>query len=283
MEKNNKRHSSPTSGKIPSEKKGFILIPARFDSTRFPGKPLQLILGKTMIQRVYENAFKSGIESYVVTDSSKIEEHVLGFGGKVLRVDDQVRTGTERILLAFKKYLQKDFPKAWIINLQGDEPLLEGQDVKKLYEFHQEHQSAFALGTLVKKRSLKDTPQLDQMEWEAYLSPQIVKAVFSPQTGECHYFSRSPVPHYTKDFSPKFWYQHVGVYSFSPPLIEFLMSEHSHKNQGNLDLSESLEQLKIMEAGWRIGATETLLTPLGVDNPEDILKVEGVLRANQKP
>ena len=113
----------------------LALIPARFQSTRFPGKPLTPLLNRPMIQWVYENIQSDGIKAVVVTDDERIETAVRGFGGEVVRVDDAVTTGSERIQLAYERHFSQDNFKV-VINVQGDEPLLKASELKRLAEFH---------------------------------------------------------------------------------------------------------------------------------------------------
>ncbi len=239
-----------------------ILIPARFASSRFPGKPLALIKGKSMIERVYQNCSSSGYETAVVTDHDEIEKHVKDFGGKVVRIDDDVPSGSERIALAYERFFKTKNPSL-VMNVQGDEPLLKGDALKELAEFHLK--SKFNIGTLIRPRSSKE---------DDFKNPNVVKAVWSKSSGQCLYFSRSSVPFDRdggKDFS---WYQHIGVYSYRP---EFL-SSFVKLPMATLEDLEKLEQLRALENGMTIGAVLTTQTLMGVDVPEDVKKVEGVLR-----
>ncbi|WP_408097239.1 3-deoxy-manno-octulosonate cytidylyltransferase [Peredibacter sp. HCB2-198] len=238
-----------------------ILIPARFASSRFPGKPLALIAGKSMIQRVYENCFASGFETAVVTDHDGIEKHVKEFGGKVLRIDDDVPSGSERIALAYERYLKEKNPDL-VINVQGDEPLLKGDVLKELAEFHMK--SDYEITTLIRERSVKD---------EDFKNPNVVKAVWSSISNQCFYFSRQSLP-YDRDGGREYpWYQHIGVYSYRPKaLTSFVKLPMSR-----LEDLEKLEQLRGLENGMRIGAVLTTQKLIGVDVPEDVKKVEGVL------
>lgn len=244
-----------------------VLIPARFNSSRFPGKPLATIDGKTMIERVYENALTSGFETFVVTDDQRIDEAVKKFGGQVLRVDDEVETGSERIILAYERFLKHENVK-FVINFQGDEPLLKGGELKKL--IHYQGESGVDIATMVRKRSSKT-------DLEAYKNSNVVKVIFEQDSGQCFYFSRAAIP-FDRDQKNEFsWFQHVGVYSYSVnALMKFKNLRPSYYE--NL---EKLEQLRALEAGLKFGAIETKLNLIGVDAPEDILKVEGVLRGKK--
>ena len=252
-----------------SKKSVLILIPARFASTRFPGKPLTLIAGKTMIARVLENcqtASHHGIEfhSYVVTDSDEVEAHIKSFSTNVVRVDDDVISGTLRIELAFNRFFKtKNYDL--VINVQGDEPLLEGNDLVRLAEFHLN--SPFEISTLVKKQLGFDNVFKDANK---------VKVAMSETTGKAFYFSRASIPFkrdHLIDPVGDYWFLHIGVYSYKPEaLTNFAKAPISR-----LEDLEKLEQLRALEMGMTIGALETNSTVVGVDCPEDVKKVEEVL------
>jgi 3-deoxy-manno-octulosonate cytidylyltransferase (CMP-KDO synthetase) len=239
-----------------------VLIPARFGSSRFPGKPLALIAGRSMIDRVYSNCKTSGFKTAVVTDNDEIEKHVLAFGGTVLRVDDDVPSGSERIALAYQRFLS-DTKADLVINVQGDEPLLKGEVLKELAEFHLK--SSYPITTLLRERKASE---------EDFKNPNVVKAVWADKTGQCLYFSRQSLPYDRdggKDYS---WYQHIGVYSYRPEaLLAFVKLPMSP-----LEDLEKLEQLRALENGYSIGAVLTTQKLMGVDVPDDIQKVEGALK-----
>jgi 3-deoxy-manno-octulosonate cytidylyltransferase (CMP-KDO synthetase) len=239
-----------------------VLIPARFGSSRFPGKPLALIAGRSMIDRVYSNCKTSGFKTAVVTDNDEIEKHVLAFGGTVLRVDDDVPSGSERIALAYQRFLS-DTKADLVINVQGDEPLLKGDVLKELAEFHLK--SSYPITTLLRERKASE---------EDFKNPNVVKAVWADKTGQCLYFSRQSLPYDRdggKDYS---WYQHIGVYSYRPEaLLAFVKLPMSP-----LEDLEKLEQLRALENGYSIGAVLTTQKLMGVDVPDDIQKVEGALK-----
>ena len=239
----------------------IILIPARYASTRFPGKPLAKIKNVSMIERVYKNCALSGFETAVVTDNDEIEAHVVGFGGKVVRVDDNVPSGSERIALAYDRHFKTKNPDL-VINVQGDEPLLKGDVLKELAEFHMK--SDYEVTTLIRPRSSLE---------EDFKNPNVVKALFVPTTGECLYFSRQSIP-YDRDGGRDYpWYQHIGVYSYKPKaLLQFVKLP-----EAKLEILERLEQLRALENKMKIGAVVTNQKLMGVDVPEDIIKVEGVL------
>jgi 3-deoxy-manno-octulosonate cytidylyltransferase (CMP-KDO synthetase) len=248
----------------------LVLIPARYASTRFPGKPLALISKKSMIQRVFENCslikneLKNSVIS-VVTDDERIESHVLSFGGEVVRVDDDVPSGSERIALALERFYSD---REWdvVINVQGDEPLIESDLLSRLAKYH--HESDFDMATVVKPQQMN----------EEFNDPNKVKAIYSPIKGQCLYFSRSSVPFDREGSSQKEWHLHIGIYSFTPNTLKSIC-----KLSGSYYESiEKLEQLRALENGYTIGAITTDMTLMGVDVPEDIEKLEGVLCDREK-
>jgi 3-deoxy-manno-octulosonate cytidylyltransferase (CMP-KDO synthetase) len=239
-----------------------ILIPARYGSSRFPGKPLAKINGISMIERVFTNCKNSGFQTAVVTDNETIESHVKSFGGTVLRVDDDVPSGSERIALAYDRFL-KNQSVDLVINVQGDEPLLKGDVLKELAEFHLK--STFPIATLIRPRSSRE---------EDFKNPNVVKALWTEHSGNCLYFSRQSIP-YDRDGDREYeWFQHVGVYSYKPEaLLQFVKLPASKHEE-----LERLEQLRALDHGFNIGAIQTSQKLIGVDVPEDIQKVEGALK-----
>lgn len=238
----------------------LILIPARFGSSRFPGKPLALIDNKTMISYVIKNCEASGFDYAVVTDNDEIENEINAIGANVVRVDDDVTTGSERIFLGYDRFFKEKKYKT-IINVQGDEPLLGASLIQDIAAFHEEND--YDVLTCVKKRDGKD---------EDFHNPNVVKAIFSEESKKCLYFTRSssPFPRSTQSFN---WYQHIGVYSYKVEALEkFVQCDSSP-----LEKLESLEQLRVLENGMSIGAMETNINLIGVDTPQDIHKIEGVL------
>ncbi|MFW5887181.1 MAG: 3-deoxy-manno-octulosonate cytidylyltransferase [Bacteriovoracia bacterium] len=239
----------------------LVLIPARYASTRFPGKPLALLGDKTLIRHVYDNCLESGFDVCVVTDDDRIESHIKEFDGKVVRVDDYVISGTERIELAYRRFF-KDKDYDLVINVQGDEPLLKPQELKDLADLHLIRH--FDIMTMVKERSSLE---------EDYTNPNVVKAVYFPVTEACPYFSRASVP-FNREGAECIWYQHIGVYSFRPKALrDFCKGAPSQYEQ-----SEKLEQLRALEMGLLIGAKITNSKLLGVDTPQDLDKVTRELK-----
>ena len=258
-----------------SKKRILILIPARFASTRFPGKPLVLIEGISMIQRVFENCSKAEAEdlefiSYVVTDDQKIEDHVKTFSSHVVRVDDDVVSGTLRIQLAYERFFCSENQNFdLIINVQGDEPLLKAQDLVGLAHFHLSHR--FDISTLVKKHLGFTADFFDSNK---------VKVTMSEETGKAFYFSRAPIPFKrdkSEDLKNDYWFLHIGVYSYLPSAL----MQFKNNKETRLEYLEKLEQLRALEIGLSIGAFETTGLIVGVDHPNDIKKVEEVLNGRK--
>ena len=240
--------------------KTLILVPARFGSSRFPGKPLAKIHNKTMISYVVDNCDKSGFDYAIVTDNDDIEQEVLNLNGKVVRVDDDVTTGSERIALAYERFFSsKNYD--FVVNVQGDEPLLTGEIISKVGSFHASQD--FDIVTAVKERSSND---------ESYKNPNIVKCILSEQTHQCLYFSRSSIP-FSREDVPFTWNQHIGIYSYKVEALKKFVGLNESKHE-NL---EKLEQLRALDNGLTIGATKIDIELIGVDTPEDIRKIEEVL------
>ncbi len=244
-----------------------ILIPARYNSSRFPGKPLAPIKGVSMVQRVYQNISLAGFPTYIVTDDQRIESAVKDFGGQVIRVDDEVNTGTDRVFLAYERHFEKD-NVPFVINVQGDEPLLQSEDIVNLVKFHKN--SPFDVTTLVKEQ--KGSEHLGSFE-----NPNIVKAIYNETDGQCFYFSRSSIPNPAgiSDIESFKWYQHIGVYCFKADALKKFIRES--KGDCFYEQSEKLEQLRGLTMGLTFGASQSYSSLVSVDNPEDVAKVEQLL------
>lgn len=239
----------------------LLLIPARFASSRFEGKPLAKIGNKSMIQLVVENVSHKRIKAVVVTDDLRIENEIKSIGKDVVRVDDNVASGSDRIYLAKKRFFSNDNFKL-IINVQGDEPLLNSEDIIKLADFHLNSQ--FSITTLTHKKIMSDE----------FFNPNRVKLALSEKNGRALYFSRAPIPFdRSGKGKPAHWWLHIGVYSFLPEALE----KFANEPESSLEKIEKLEQLKALEMGMAIGALEIEKEPIGVDTPEDLEKVKKVL------
>lgn len=243
----------------------LILVPARYGSSRFPGKPLAKINTKCMIEYVMQNCTKTGFDWSVVTDNDEIENEILRLNGNVVRVDDDVPSGSERIALAYERYFKHKKTYDLVINVQGDEPLLGAEVILSLAAAHMK--TTFDIYTAVKKRSMQE---------KFFSNPNIVKCIKSSVNDQCYYFSRAAIPFMADSEVPevdRFWYQHIGVYLYKPnALLKFVKLK-----QSLYEKCEKLEQLRAIENGLTIGAKELDIELIGVDTPEDIKKVEGVL------
>lgn len=235
------------------------IIPARYASSRFPGKPLALLGKKPMIQWVYEGVSSLLSHLVVATDDHRIKEAVEDFGGRVLMTSPDHRSGTERCSEAYRIYReQQGIPFSHVINIQGDEPLLNHEQLKILMQCASEE--GVQIATLIK-------PLLTKKELD---NPNVVKVVVD-EAFRALYFSRSPIPYIRdpkkemtdKDFA---FYSHIGLYAFQSDILE----QVAGLGPTSLERAESLEQLRWMEHGFRIQTRITLHSSLGVDTPEDL-------------
>lgn len=235
----------------------MIVIPARWASTRFPGKPLAPIAGVSLIQRVYERAVQSkrANATYVATDDERILGHVAEFGGKVVRPEGDFATGTDRIAAALPiiELLEKE-PFDVIVNVQGDEPMIDISLVDALIERLETTPSGIA--------TLACPLETD----EEFHAKDVVKVV-RDSIGNALYFSRAAIG------SRETAMRHIGVYAYRRAALErFVALEPSP-----LERAESLEQLRALQHGFRIAVLQTSKPHLGVDRPEDVARVEGEL------
>jgi 3-deoxy-manno-octulosonate cytidylyltransferase (CMP-KDO synthetase) len=243
--------------------KTAAVIPARYDSSRFPGKALVDILGKAMIVRVYQAVEKCEQidEVYVATDDERIKKAVEAAGGRVIMTSDQHQSGTDRIAEAADQ-IEADL----IVNVQGDEPLIEAQSITQaLKPFRQENN--LQMSTL--KREINS---------EAAKSPDLVK-VITDYDDYALYFSRSPIPYYRDaNVKDQQYYQHIGLYVYRR---DFLL-KYAGMERTALEKAESLEQLRALENGYQIKVLETKAKLIGVDRKEDVELVEKELKARNK-
>ena len=239
--------------------KMLVVIPARFGSTRFPGKPLALVAGVPMVQRVYERVASAGPEActkvVVATDDARIAEVVRGFGGEAVMTSEDCPNGTVRCHEAVVALETAGDQFDGVLNVQGDEPFVHPDQIAQLAEMLRKPDAAVV--TLAK--SMPADPEIH--------SPHRVKVV-RDLAGRAQMFSRSPIPH---GGGP--WMQHVGLYGFTRTALEALVQ----LSPTPLELREKLEQLRWLDHGWRIDVgTTTHLTP-SVDTPEDLAAIEGLI------
>ncbi len=230
------------------------IIPARYASTRLPGKPLRLIHGKTLIRRVYERASLAKVPEMVLiaTDHADIAAEVSSFGGKAVMTSVDCPTGTDRLAEVVSQYPDYDI----VVNVQGDEPLIDPDVIDRLAQL------------LTEKEELVMATVATPLSEEEYDDPSAVKVVVN-QKGEALYFSRSLIPYPRHDFvTPPL--KHVGIYAYRR---EFLLS-YAKMAQTPLEVAESLEQLRALENGYKIGVIIEETADIGIDTPEDLAKAE---------
>lgn len=234
-------------------KKVLAIIPARYQSTRFPGKPLALLAEKPMVQHVYEQVTKVDLIHKVVvaTDDQRIYDKVSQFGGNVVMTRQDHETGTDRMV----EVVQKEACD-WVLNVQGDEPLINPQDLHRLIQQTFQHQKA-KLATLI----------FPIHEEATFQDPNVVKVVLNHRQ-EALYFSRAPIPFQKIQQQPP--WKHIGVYLYQR---DFLLTYNSWE-RSKLESTEQLEQLRILENGHSIFCVIAEEEGVGVDTPDDLKRAE---------
>ena len=236
------------------------IIPARYYSTRFPGKPLSMIKGKTMIQRVCEQAWKSKLDAVVVaTDDMRIAEEVLSFGGQYVLTDPNHPSGTDRCREALDSLeIQYDA----VVNIQGDEPFIDPNEINQVVDLIS--QEGTSLVSLAKR--IEDEDEL--------FSPNTVKVGMDKQ-GNALYFSRNPIP-FMRNLDHNKWlargrfYKHIGIYAYKVETLRRIAT----MQPTTLETAESLEQLRWLENGLTIRMGITEAENISIDLPSDIVKAE---------
>lgn len=238
-------------------KKIIAVIPARYQSTRFLGKPLAIIAGKTMIQRVYEQVRQAaGVDRVVVaTDDERIYDAVKLFSGEAVMTGD-CSCGTERVYEAIK-----DYPCDIVINVQGDEPLIRPEMINELISIFEN--DSVDMATLCKE--ITERTDIN--------NPNIVK-VIRDKNDNALYFSRYAIPFNRDNRSDVKYFKHIGIYGYKKDFLK----GYIRTQKTPLELAENLEQLRVLEGGYKIKVKETLYDSIGVDTPEDILKIEKEIR-----
>ncbi len=267
----------------------IVIIPSRYASTRFPGKPLCLISGKPMIQHVYERAKKAGLvaDVFVATDSKQIYDTVEGFGGKAIMTSGHHPSGTDRIAEAVERLQESGYrlqATDIVVNVQGDEPLIHPEMIDDVIRVMEDRECS--IGTLAK--AIEDINDL--------FDPNIVKVVFNKE-GFALYFSRSPIPYHRDLFGAEaqkrggtekeifisglpdfrasglFMFKHIGIYAYRKDVLLSI----SKLPPTRLEEIERLEQLRALENGFKIKVKETPFETIGVDIPIDLERVEKCL------
>ena len=240
------------------------IVPARFGSTRFPGKPLADINGKSMIQRVYEQCIQANRLSRLViaTDDERNFNHVNDFGGNAVITSPQHQSGTDRCA----EIMEKIGVEKWdvVINIQGDEPYIHPEQIDLLCSTFDSEETKVA--TLVKKIT-----SIDEL-----FNHNNVKVILNKRK-EAIYFSRTPIP-YNRNFPEQEWlkystyYKHIGIYGYRT----LTLLELSKLAKTNLEVTESLEQLRWIENGYSIRAEITSLESIAIDTPDDLLRIKSI-------
>jgi len=242
--------------------KKIIVIPARYASTRLPGKPLIDIEGKPLLQWVFEGACRSKHADGVLiaTDDERILKAALSFGAEAIMTDPALPSGTDRVFAAIQ-----DREADLVMNLQGDEPFIEAPIIDQLFSAMENNDANMA--TLC-------CPIADEIE---YGDPNTVKVVLD-SSGFALYFSRSPIPYVInskfKIQNSKFVYKHIGIYCFTRPFLQQFVS----MPKSPLEAAESLEQLRVLENGYKIKVIVTGYSGFGIDTPEDLERARQLMR-----
>ena len=237
--------------------KSIGIIPARYASSRFPGKPLVEILGKSMIQRVWERAQMATQldEVFIATDDERIQQHCLQFGAKVVLTNPNHQSGTDRCAEVLHKLKEEGLDIKYIINIQGDEPLIDPDQIDQLLQ-RLKRENDEALASLYRLISPSEAS-----------NPNVVKVVLN-QRQEALYFSRSVIP-YPRNKEVKSYKKHIGMYAYTASVLQAI----SQLTPSELEKFESLEQLRWLEEGYTLHMIETQVETLGVDSPEDVQKI----------
>lgn len=236
------------------------IIPARYSSTRLEGKPLRIIDGHTMIEWVYKRASKSNLDSLIVaTDDERIYKEVINFGGKVIMTSKNHDNGTSRIAEVCKK--MEDFDV--IINIQGDEPLIEYEMINSLIKTFEENKK-LKMATL--KHKLLNREEIE--------NSNNVKVVCD-KNDYAIYFSRAVIP-YQRNNENISYFKHIGIYGYKRDFV----IEYSKMSATPLEKIESLEQLRVLENGYKIKVLETTHSLIGVDTQEDLEQVIKYIKEN---
>ncbi len=240
------------------------IIPARYESSRFPGKMLTSICGKPMIHHVVSQVQKATMldEVQVATDDERIADIIQSLGIKAVMTDPELASGTDRIAVAAEQ-INTDI----VVNIQGDEPLINPEDIDQVVNLLIQNEDA-VMSTLAKRI----------VDAELLHDPNVVKVIFN-KNKEALYFSRYPIPYIRNTEDQSKWpelhpfYQHIGLYGYRK---SFLLQAAAWP-KSPLESAESLEQLRVLENGFKILVGETENTPIGVDMPADVQKVESIL------
>lgn len=242
------------------------IIPARYASTRFPGKPLAIINGFSMIERVYRQvqSCHSVDEVVVATDDQRIFDHVEHFGGKVVMTAESHRSGTDRLGEAIQLLENEGLVFDIAVNVQGDEPYIQPGQIEKVISLFSNPETKIA--TLIKKIEVPDE----------LFNPNVVK-VLTDVNGQALMFSRHPIPYYrglpeNEWIHNQVYWKHIGIYAYSAKMLKQLIL----LSPAPPEIAESLEQLRWLWNGYRIYTETTDFETIGIDTPEDLLKLTNI-------
>jgi 3-deoxy-manno-octulosonate cytidylyltransferase (CMP-KDO synthetase) len=229
------------------------VVPARFASTRFPGKPLVDIGGKTMIQRVYEQASLSNLNKIVIaTDDERIADEIKRFGGEFVMTASTHQSGTDRCAEVARNLPGYDI----VINIQGDEPFIDPKQINLICDCFEDEK--VQLATLIKEIHSE----------EELFNPNIPKVVIGLQQ-QALYFSRHPIPYLRDATHTHQFYKHIGIYGYKTATLLAI----TQLKPSALELAESLEQLRWIENGYQIQTKLTTIETIAIDSPSDLLKI----------
>lgn len=246
--------------------KYVAIIPARYASTRFPGKPLAMLGGKTVIQRVYEQVTKQMDAAWVATDDDRIFDHVKSWGGNVVMTSANHKSGTDRIEEAMEKIEAAGEQYDVVVNVQGDEPFIQPEQISAVCRCFDDDKTQIATLGIRFGESMEAISNAN--------SPKIVV----DNNGFAMYFSRSVIP-FIRGKELEEWpgcfpfMKHIGMYAYRRDVLR----EVTSLPQSSLEIAESLEQLRWLQNGYKIKVGETFTETIGIDTPEDLAKAQELL------
>lgn len=263
------------------------VIPARYASTRFPGKPLAVLGGKTVIQRVYERVASVIDETCVATDDERIFSAVEAFGGKAVMTSPYHKSGTDRIQEAVTKLLPAGAqPPAdlVVVNVQGDEPFIQASQIETVCRCFDDERTQIATLAIsfVNKKSADEPDHAGNADFQLINNPNSPKVV-TDLNGYALYFSRSVIP-FLRGRETETWpaafpfMKHIGLYAYRADVLR----EITNLPQSPLEIAESLEQLRWLQNGYKIKVGVTDVETVGIDTPDDLRKAEMFLKEREK-
>lgn len=247
--------------------KSLVIIPARYGSSRFPGKPLAKVGGVEMITRVCNRVKEAGLDSLVATDDLRILQCVEKAGFNAIITSEDCKSGTERVAEAYSKIgIETDI----VVNIQGDEPFIQGEQIKSVIDIFKKEPTA-EIATLIKRYNSKSS-------YNGLADPNLVKVVIS-EKGKALYFSRSVIP-YLRNKERELWpssteyYTHIGIYAYRADILKELV----RLPETSLERAERLEQLRWLGNGYDIYTSISEYDTIGIDTPADLEAAEKYLK-----